>query len=80
MSHLIIAARCDRIPEPAHSVLSASDTNADGHQRVSYGETVAYYCQDGYAIDGGDTRRTCQPDGTINGTDIICTGRLVLHV
>ena len=40
-------------------------------ETVSYEDTCTVTCNAGYELTGDDTR-TCQSDGTFNGTDATC--------
>lgn len=40
---------------------------------TTYNEEAEYECVIGYYISGGSTQRTCQADGTWNGTELQCT-------
>jgi len=39
---------------------------------LSYEDVCVVTCNTGYEIQAGNPMRTCQSDGTFNGTDVIC--------
>ncbi len=41
------------------------------------GETVTYTCGAGFEHTGGDLTRTCQDDGTLQGTDPVCSSKSI---
>lgn len=43
-------------------------------QNNSFGGEVSFTCVMGYERSGGDSLRTCQADGTWNGTSLSCSG------
>ena len=42
------------------------------------GEIVSYQCAFGFERQSGTHFRLCQANGTLNGTDLICGGRLII--
>ncbi len=40
---------------------------------LQIGETVTYTCGTGFEPTEGDLTRTCQDDGTLQGTDVVCS-------
>ena len=49
----------------------------DGIMAPSYGEICTFACNTGYELTGSDTR-TCQSNGSWNGTDTICKRGIII--
>ncbi|XP_023931706.1 CUB and sushi domain-containing protein 2-like [Lingula anatina] len=48
------------------------DSNNDGLDIVTYGESILFTCQPGYNMAGGDVIKTCLGNGTFSGIDLQC--------
>ena len=61
--------RCDNLSAPANGEITSCSSGRVG---VGYeGDTCSFTCNTGYELTGSDTR-TCQSDGSWNGSDVVC--------
>ena len=61
--------QCDTLSAPANGEISSSSSGRVG---VGYeGDTCIFTCNTGYELTGSDTR-TCQSDGSWNGSPVSC--------
>ena len=63
--------RCDLPTTPANCVVEGN--------AVNYRSTVVYKCHKGFAMVSGDKYRTCQSNGSWNGTEPSCAGSVELY-
>ena len=64
-----VEIRCDDLSTPANGSITSCSSGRGG---VSYeGDTCSFTCETGYGIIGIDPR-TCQSDGSWNGSDTVC--------
>jgi len=61
--------RCDDLSTPVNGGIT---TCSSGRVGVGYeGDTCSFTCNTGYELTGSNTR-TCQSDGSWNGTETMC--------
>ena len=60
--------QCSTLTDPDNGMISCS-LGDDGVP--SYEDTCSFTCNTGYELTGSDTR-TCQSDGSWNGSDDVC--------
>ena len=66
----VIDIQCYNLSEPANGEITSCSS---GRVCVGYeGDTCSFTCNTGYELIGSDTR-TCQSDGSWNGSDIKCS-------
>ena len=66
MSHLLLDIRCEDLTLTDGEITSCN-------MGVGYeGDTCSFTCNTGYQLTGSDTR-TCQSDGSWNGTETMCS-------
>ena len=63
--------RCDVPTTPANCFVEG--------KAVNYRATVVYKCHKGFAMVFGDKYRTCQSNGSWNGTEPTCGGSVKLY-
>ena len=72
-----IDLQCDNLSIPANGEITSCSSGTLG---VGYeGDTCSFTCNTGYELNGSDTR-TCQNDGSWNGSDAVCTQGMSLGV
>ena len=66
---IYIDIRCDNLSAPANGEITSCSSGRVG---VGYEkDTCSFTCNTGYKLTGSDTR-TCQSDGSWNGSDAVC--------
>ena len=45
---------------------------------MTYLESLTYTCAEGYKKMYGDETRRCQKDGTLGGSDLVCTRKFIV--
>jgi len=63
--------QCDLPTTPANSYVEAESLN--------YRSKIFYKCHKGFAMVSGDKNRTCQSNGSWNGTEPTCAGRVEMQ-
>jgi len=75
-----LAVVCPSLTAPNNGAMTCS-LEDDGVP--SYEDTCSFTCNTGYELSGSDTR-TCQSDGSWNGTDTMCSrgehGMVTLYI
>ena len=67
--HFVVSlVSCPPLTDPSNGVISCL-LGDDGV--YSYEDTCSYTCNTGYELTGSDTR-SCQSDGSWNGSDDVC--------
>ena len=66
---LAVVVTCPNLENPGNGTVDVS-----GNQP---GDTAVYSCNDGFTLDGEDTR-TCGQDGKWSGSEPTCVGTLTL--
>jgi len=70
------AVLCPSLTDPDNGMINCSLSD-DGVS--SYEDTCSFACNTGYELTGNDTR-TCQSDGSWNGTEAMCRRGMVLYL
>ena len=74
--YYVIDIQCDNLTTPANGMISCNS----GRVGVGYeGDTCNFTCNTGYELTGSDTR-TCQSDGSWDGTDNVCKRGIFTYV
>ena len=68
MQYIKYTVQCAELINPANGIISCSLINSSS---FSYEDTCSFTCNTGYELTGSDTR-TCQSDGSWNGSDVSC--------
>ena len=67
--NIIIDIQCEDLSTPANGEIMSCNSGRVG---VGYeGDACSFTCNTGYELTGSNTR-TCQSDGSWNGTDVVC--------
>ncbi len=60
-----------------HTMYRLEDTNGDGIERITVGESVTYFCKPGFEATSGDTIRTCDERRQLLGEGLVCKCKII---